>query len=595
MATREEIYQAIRAADAAGDGEAVKRLGAYLSSMSGGQWEDNSPLPTQPWEDNSPLPSGGLQGGASTPTTGQPSASAPAPAEGPATGAATPNPQAQAFVHGVDDEFVRGAYGLKQLFSKLTPEEQEYLRAYNATANADPNPGSRTLGNIAGGAAITAVPGAGVSKGIAAGTEALGMAALPKLSALMNTMGTSGALSFALSTGQGNDRNDQLMDKGAQALQDSTLVAPAMHAAGRVFGRTFGQMFAPSADAESLMAHGVQPTLQQGARGKVGQFIGGLWPQPGGVKTRQQGEVADAMTNRIAGDDRYSGQTPPMPLGDRSTNLNRDLLGEQETLLGRGRQIAITPQLLQRLDSIAAGVQTPNGAYGNQASRLLKWVMNMTGNSGHSVSAVDYQRNFLDPVTRAIANERDPRLRDAYTQIYSELVGHRNAPLTPPQMSTMNNIENRTLDLGAMNNATRGVPSGSTGIAPNRLGAAYDIPGPRNYSGTKEELVDPAVRTLNAGGPGGATSLLAAAKRAMGMLGGLGSAGAAAGNPFGALALATPAYALSALGQTRGGARYMFGDTGFNRAVQGGMSSLYPYLGAEAGYTVSPALNYLEQ
>jgi hypothetical protein len=561
MATREQIYEAIRRADAAGDAESVRALGAYLQAQ------------------------GGAQAPASTPTTSAPPARAPegAGAVGDDGYYANANP----FAKGADEAGRRALYGVKQLFTKLSPEEQAEIARMEQAQASDPS-ALRTAGGIWGNVLMSAVPGGAVSNGLRGAMSARGLTtAFPRLSTLLNTMGTSGALGFAMNPGKGEDREAQLADKGAQALQDASIVAPVMHGAGRVLGRTL-QAFQPSVDAAMLMAQRVYPTLQQGAESVVGRFIGGLTPQSGRVAERQAGELANAASRRIVGHDNYADQ----PLNQRSAAMDQDIhstLGDAT----QGQRVQITPQLLAGMDAIAQTAQTRTGQFAAEGAAAQKFLQNLMGQPG-SVTHAEFQRQFLNPLTQKIAATTDPQVRKALQNAYNHLVGYRNGGLHPDEVGITNAIEDSQLDLHAFDRAKDAGATARTGISPGQLAGAHDVPQPRNYSGTKQDLADPAVRTINGGGPGGGTSLLAAAKRALATLSSLGGAGLAVGNPVAGLSLAAPLYGLSAAGQTKTGARLLFGDMDWQRAGRAAVDAAYPYAGAPSGYTAQPMLNYLE-
>ncbi len=163
----------------------------------------------------------------------------------------------QRGVRGAGASLQNAAYGVKDIFTDLTLENRRTIEANKQFLDQDT---AGSVGGFAADVASFALPGGVAAKAITKGVTMLPRAA--QLAAgLGATTGVDAGLSAAYSTG---DR--------AQAATEGAIGSLGGQVVGKVLGRTLGGLVRPSADAQALMAQGVQPTIGQAA--DQGTFMG---------------------------------------------------------------------------------------------------------------------------------------------------------------------------------------------------------------------------------------------------------------------------------------------------------------------------------
>lgn len=142
------------------------------------------------------------------------------------------------------------AYGIKDVFTDLSPEEQRTIAANKQFLDEDT---AGKVGGFAADVAAFALPGGIAAKGI---TKGLTM--LPRAAQFAAGLGANAAVDAGLSAAYSTE------DKGDAALTGA-LGSVGGQLLGKTLGRVAGGLVKPSADAQTLMKQGVVPTIGQAA------------------------------------------------------------------------------------------------------------------------------------------------------------------------------------------------------------------------------------------------------------------------------------------------------------------------------------------
>jgi hypothetical protein len=143
-------------------------------------------------------------------------------------------------------------YGVKDLFTDLSPKERRQIDVNKQFLNNEENTAGR-VGGFAADVASFALPGGIAAKGIAKGVSML-----PRAAQLAAGVGANAALDAGLSAAYSTgDR--------AEAAQSGLLGSLGGQAAGKVLARTLGGVVKPSEAGRRMMDQGVQPTIGQAA------------------------------------------------------------------------------------------------------------------------------------------------------------------------------------------------------------------------------------------------------------------------------------------------------------------------------------------
>jgi hypothetical protein len=143
-------------------------------------------------------------------------------------------------------------YGIKDIVTDLSPEEQRTILA-NKQFFEDKENTAGKFGGFVADVASFALPGGIAAKGI---TKGLTM--LPRAARGATALGANAAVDAGLSAAYSTE------DKGDAAVSGA-LGSVGGQLLGRALARTAGGIVRPSAQAQKLMAEGVQPTIGQGA------------------------------------------------------------------------------------------------------------------------------------------------------------------------------------------------------------------------------------------------------------------------------------------------------------------------------------------
>lgn len=578
MATEEQLQRALAKATAANDKAAVADLQQRLSDAR-------------------------AAGKGATPAAG---ASAPPAASGESTEPQTglgkmlrAASYAKSLTSGVADAGIRGFIGLKQANDALgklnipaqvlrralniaprdTTEEQGVLREQQKDFEADPNKKTRIGGNVAANVLATAIPFSRVG-------------AIPGSSSVAGGAALSGATGMLLNPGQGDTQEEQLADKAKSSLMDAAFGA-AGTAGAKVLQKALGGLVTPSIEAVRLMKEKIYPTVAQGAESGTGRALGSLTSGIYDTSRRQNKEVLAAYLKEVAPNLDTAGMTVPEITAHLKEYFQGggQTIGEYEKLLG-GKTYQMTPTNRSSIWQAAAGGR-------GMQSEAKKMSLQAMGGTGDAMVAnnnvrmnfskmMEYRNKIQDAIdafTNGNVNERQAKqalikAKDAYDILV------RDPQLSAAEKQVLEDINQRYTDFLRFKDAAAN-PAFQRKPNVNELQKAYASADPEgfavgNTTPIQQRILDPSARVMGlVPRQDEARSLVSAVKRAsmpiMKTAGGVAAVGAAP------VAMA-PLYGLSALSQTKPGARLLFGDYGWQKPTAEEIEKLMPYI-MGSGYT----------
>lgn len=515
---------------------------------------------------------------------------------GPATAGGPPAPFERAGGYGaadagMADATIKAWIGLKDMLGMRNEDDTAVLAELKKEQDADPEKFKRTYGNILGNIGLTAGASGAMAKGYTAAKSALPNV-LKFLAAPAAGAAVSGAQDFALTPGTYGEK--------AEAGKTGAMWGGALSGAAAAASKGLTQMFKPTAEAQDLMRQGVNPTLQQGAESAVGRFIGGLTSGAVDVRTRQNQEIIDALLKRVAPGMDTAGMTIPERvalLSERFNGTPGGAKGEYDALMAGKKFILTQPAR----GDVWAAARGPKGTQ-PEATQLATEAMSGTGTAMQSQNTVrmsydklkEYRMLMQDAVNsfnsnNGVMEQQAKKNLIKAREVFDNLV--RDPSLSAAEKAALADIDARYGDFLRFADA-----AGSSGFHAKptaaRVMKSYENMAPSSMSfaraenDTQRELLEPAVRTMGlTPTQDEARSLVASIKRAGKVLAtGAVGAGAVAGNPYG-LALA-PAYGISLAGQTKQGARALFGENAWQKALAAKLRDVGPYtLGAGQAIT----------
>lgn len=466
---------------------------------------------------------------------------------------------------GIGDSAIKSFVGLKQLFGKTSPQDAAVVEQMKEEAAEDPEKGARLAGEIYGGIA-------GLGKASSAVERTLrGAKALPgALRALGAGAGAAGATEFATAVGEGDDWSSQMSGKLKSALKAAG-ISGALGGAARLIARPFR----PSKEAQELMDKDITPTLQQGSESPVGKFIGGMSGGAGAtsVAKRQNEETLRAFLKRVD----PNVDTKDMKISEM-VGVLEDNLNKQYDTLYAGKKF-----VMSKLDKaqIWKAAQKAAGNEPDAAQNLLR-ELGETGvalRSGNTINlgqgGMQAQRQMIqDRINRYGGDQavKSQAVRDgllAAKAKFDEIV--RNRVLTPEELARLSDLDSRYGDFSRFAEAARN-PQMHKQFKVDQLMQSYAKNNPYAFARSKnqaqEEVLEPAQRVLNLAGQDDTRASLVAAKRVLAPLAApaaLGAAGTLAPALAGPLALG---YGASLAGQTKVGAKALFGQYDQQRALE---------------------------
>lgn len=477
-------------------------------------------------------------------TVPSPAGEAVAPAPGPS--------YARSALSGTQDALIRTALGVRQLFGGLSDEQKAVLEQMRLDEEADPNQKMRKGAGIATNIATLAVPGAAAERGARALVGATSI-----LRRALAAAGGSGATEFATSVGEGDTAQEQLQSKlknaGAAAATGGVLQGGLERVASP---------FRASVDAQRLFAQGVNPTLQQGADGRVGRFVGGLAAGVASPRNRQEAEVADALLARVTDGNVIASQGT----GRQYAGMAEDYVQKLYDQAFQGKKFPLAPRKLGEATA-EAGRLNKTGQMMREAQQAQAQVGNIIGPSdmnrvNRNVPYATLRADYLTRLAQAASAEKNPEVRDRILSARDYLVQNvRNPRLSPDELAYVTNVlDPKWYDVKRMQEATKGAVGEEEGLTLSRLARAYANRPPMASNTTAEDLINPAYRIL-----GPSTSQQEALSTRVNLnriYAGLAGAGAVGASSLFGLGIPTAAiYGTSMLGQTAGGAKALLGQT----------------------------------
>ena len=472
---------------------------------------------------------------------------------------------------GVAQAAIRAGLGAKQFFGGLDEQDRAVLREMEA--EADQEQGSdrfwRGAGDLAGNVAMTAVPGAAVARGVNAAAKVV--PAATRMLPLAAGAVSSGVTEGVVAPGEGETFSDQMLSKAKEAAKAAGW-GGAFTLGGKLAKKAVVNPFRAKPEAEMLFRQGVNPTLQQGAEGKFGRWIGGLSSGATEVRKRQEEEVADALLRRVTeGKVEATGGT-----GRDYFQAAKDYVSGQYDNLMAGKKFPISPSTRSDVAE-AASALNKQGQFAKDAQIASSQVSNIMGDSATNIN-VGHRRlreDFLTPLSKAAyAGNNTDEIRRRILAARQVLIDKaRTTRLTPEEQARLAELDRLHFDVSRLREATQGAAGEAEGIGVNRLSTAYGSmsdAAKKVGNTTEAELVGPAARILGRmPRQDESRTLYAQVKRAAApVLGpGLITAAATPGGFVPGVVLGGGMYGLSLAGQTKTGARVLLGQTGTQKKI----------------------------
>lgn len=491
------------------------------------------------------------------------------------------SPRLDALRAGIAQAGIKGALGIKQFFGGLSDEDKAVLREVEAEDLADPKGGWRLGGEIAGNVAATAVPGAKLAKTLGA-TRAV--KATGALAAPLTAAGTSAGTEFAVAPGEGDDLLDQAASKVKKALQAGAF-GGMLQAGGSVLRKALTKPFAPTAEAQKLLDQGIVPTLQQGSESSTGRFVGGLTSGALDSSRRQNQEVLDAFLKRVAPGLDTKNMSPSEIVSHVDTVLQQERDG-----LFAGKMFKLTPAARSEIWKAARGGRGTQPEAADMGLRAM-------GGTGAAMTArtpiqmrAEKMQETRDLLQDAIGDFKGDNVME--TQARKNLIAAKNKfdelvrdpALTPDERVQLGDLNARYSDALRLFEAAKS-PAAQKQIRVADLMRGYQKMAPGNKMSFAKaegpmlsEILEPSSRVLGLmPNQDEARSAMVAARRIAAPVGKAAAGGAAGLLVPGAAAPLAGLYGLSLAGQTRPGARALFGDFAAQKKLEELMRESFPY------------------
>lgn len=457
---------------------------------------------------------------------------------------------------GGEDAAGKTVRGVSQFAGGLSEKEKAAQAAMEQSQKDDPYPTIRTIGDIGANIVATAVPGAKVQKVLQGAKATPGV-----IRSVLAAMGTAAGQEALTSVGEGDTFVDQMLGKAQNAG-----IAAAGAGALQLAGRVAAMPFKPKAEAVKLFDQGVNPTLQQGAESRFGEFVGGLTSGSSHVDERQAGEALRRGVG-IATEGRLD--THGYANKDAVGAIFDDLRAEDLKVYGKKR-FQYSPKALGEMQA-TAGRLNAQGQFRNEAKEAGGAMGNFIGpkemNDVNRPLGYERIRELRQKLTALVHDDKNSpevkrRLQDAL-QVFDDKI--RDAPLSADELVRSKQIDSLTFDAMRISEAVKGLGE-KEGVPILKLIKAYDGKTMQGNT-TADEFIGPLARVVgkNAQQEEARASLITARRIGRGLAAGT-AAGTAWANPATAVPLGLM-YGVSALGQTPGGARALMGQTAKQKAL----------------------------
>lgn len=334
-------------------------------------------------------------------------------------------------LRGAGASLQNAAYGIKDIFTDLSPEERQTVDVNKQFLEEDT---AGKVGGFAADVASFAIPGGAATKGL---TMLPRIGRVIAANPLKTAVATDAALSAAYST----------EDKGEAALAGA-LGSAAGQGIVRGAGRLLGGVVRPSAEARTLMQKGIQPTIGQGAdqgtmSGRLirrGEEIAESVPIAGTFVSRARQRAADEL-----GETAMQRAVPPggTAVGGPSRESFQALRSQFDEAYKVLDPLTFTPDKQFSQDLLAIINDPDNFASRSQINRVLAFV-NKNFDKKFQSSEQDTAfisgkalKEFESKIGKRIRdlarsmNPEDAAERRILTQVDEALTQYRNRQLPP--------------------------------------------------------------------------------------------------------------------------------------------------------------------
>lgn len=497
-----------------------------------------------------------------------------APTPAPVGGGAQPQPSAQPegvlnadgssplldrLKYGLAGVGVQGYLGAKNLFGKLSPEEENVLAQSKADVEHSGFAGKAAnfVGNLGAGVAATALA-----------PEVAVPAALAKFPTLLGAAKAalgSGAMEGV--TAPAEDQDNIALSKAIQAGK-AAVAGPLAYFGGKAVQKGATGLFSATKDAMDLMAQGINPTLQAAADSGFGRWVGGLTAGINKPSTRIEQETLDALTQRASGGKIAApGSTLNQRVGQLQASIDQDTAD-----LMKGKRFPLTQAVRNDMLQQADNIKGPQGQQVLQQGRARDILDNILGElpgARPRMGWQDMQDQYVSKLDNAISSARDPDVAQALSNARDVLTSSMEAKLKPDELAKLRDIQSRGYDVDRLTDLTAGRGGEGSGLKIGKLADVYGNAPDAATNATNQELVGPLIRTMGATPRQDEAITL---RRIVNQ--GLQGAGLGAiGHLTGTSPALVPLYALSLAGQTGRGVRMLTGQTGPQQALKAALES----------------------
>lgn len=485
--------------------------------------------------------------------------------------------RADAGWNGVKDHAIKMGLGVKQIFGGLGEDDKTALRQMETETRADPFGKNRDRAGTTLNMALTAIPASKAANAVAS--------VLPKtLAPVATAAAVSGGQGALLDIGQGDTYKEQMLDKGRQAVGDAKAGA-LMAGGGQLLTKALTKPFTPKPEAVTLMDENITPTLQQGAEGRMGRFIGGLTSGVMDVSKRQNAEVIDALMKRIA----PGLDTTGMAMSEKLSAL-RHTLGSEEAAMTAGKKYTLSNA---ERSAIWGAARNSPGSFPESTDAAMASLsragpaLNSTAPVRMGPARMEQYRGLLQDAINEHAGDgviktETRRALTAARESFDNLVRARG--LSPEELAQVKSLDQRMGDFLRLQDAA-GNPGFHAKPKVSEVLRSYskmaeDADFAHATSPTQAELLDPAVHMMGLTPNQAQARQMVSAIKKLSLPLAVGAASPTTG------AVLAPLYATSLAGQTATGARYLFGQNDWQKVMADVIRKGAPF-GAGAGQSLT--------
>jgi hypothetical protein len=487
-----------------------------------------------------------------------------------------------AFKSGVGDAAIKGYVGLKNSLGLGNADDARALAEMKKEDAADPEPFKRGAGALVGNVTATALPAAKAARLLTPAAARLGMLGAPATAAAVSgaTEGLTAPGTYAEKAGKAGE---------------AALWGGGLQAAGSAFRRAGTGLFTATQEARDLMAQKMYPTLAQAAATPTGRFVGKLTSGVVDVTSRQAKETEAAFIRRVL----PGFEVPKDMHPDEVTALVKDRLNKERDALLNGKTFTIGKTVAQDLWDTARGPKGTQSEASALATRAMSGLDELADMKTRRMGRARFEeirnkvQDAVDDFSRPSAGVNEHQARRNMIAVKDKLDALvRDPALSKDELAKLKNLDDRYTDAKRYFGVTETAP-GQKEVKPMQLLREYakQAPSGDNFSTAarpmQREVLAPSVRVMENVNQDEARSALVTARRMLAPVGKVALGGAAAGGAATGMAplLTVPtatAYSISALGQTKPGARFLLGDLNESdalnqKAVAEALRKMFPY------------------